>query len=323
MSARWAWAVACPVLWLAGCGGTGEERFAEFSFDGQCGQLHLWRAATVTPVVRGAEDLRCELIEGRLPSGMSLDPQTCIISGTPLQLEVQWFWVRATASNVNGHADRSCTLQVLGPAIAYGAALASDTPHLPGDQFWELPSYAGHPESPWTLGAGESLLYEVAPGYSLPPGLTLDPSTGAIAGTLGWDQPWEDEWWTFVVRVTATGPLATIQDSSWATVFVRLPYSVYDLPGSSVGSIGTPLTIAPTLTPAALDASSWEYFLDAWHFSVEARLPAGLSLDPTSGTISGTPSEPDNVLTGITFAVTRNGVTFELHDSVQIYVPAN
>lgn len=330
MGSRWTWALAWAMGVVAGCSGGGSDDgggTAEFSYDGRCGayaHLQLWRPHTVTPIVTGAEGLHCELIEGQLPSGMHLDPNTCAISGTPLAIESRFFWVRATASNVSGYADRSCTLDVYGPHLTYGEGVGLYEHHMPGDVISETPRTAGDPGYPWAPGAGESLLYEVSPGTTVPPGLALDPSTGTISGTLGWTESWpEDDWWPFTVRVTATGPLGTVQDSMGVGVFVRLPTISYGY-SSHVGSIGTPMTISPPTgySPAADGASSWEYAVDAWHWSVAGELPAGLAIDPLTGAISGTPTEAANVWPGVTLTVTRNGVSFPLHTSFQIYIPA-
>jgi len=116
----------------------------------------------------------------------------------------------------------------------------------------------------WTITAG-----------ALPAGLTMNPNTGEITGT-----PTVLGNFSFTVRVTdASGQTATKVES--ISVFngptittVPLTYSVY---------AGTPLTITDTVTPGAgviKPTAAWS----------ATGLPAGMTINTTTGVISGTPT---------------------------------
>jgi hypothetical protein len=103
------------------------------------------------------------------------------------------------------------------------------------------------------------------------PGLTLDPNTGAITGT-----PAQSGTFTFTVTVT---------DSTTPSTFVRTFTLV----------IAEPLTITTTALPNAVVGVPYSTTITstggtgAVHWSATG-LPANLSIDPNTGTISGTPT---------------------------------
>ncbi|WP_321913260.1 MULTISPECIES: kelch repeat-containing protein [unclassified Paraburkholderia] len=201
-----------------------------------------------------------------LPAGLSLDPQTCAISGTPNGVSPDTIYT-INASNAAGSESIKVEIEVkaevvppeslsyLNAAVIYttNAAIIPNTPIATG---------------------GEITLYSISP--ALPAGLQFDPQTGVISGT----------------------PLAVS------------PPAVYTVTGSnSADFVETQLTIevhAVTQPPASL--SYWDlapiYVVghpisydepqstgdEITSFSVSPALPAGLSLNPQTGAISGTPT---------------------------------
>jgi 6-phosphogluconolactonase (cycloisomerase 2 family) len=108
-----------------------------------------------------------------LPAGLSLDPATGIISGTPTAAAVTDTYT-ITATNAAGDTTADVDLEVtttaptgltyddLNPSYAQGVAITANTP---------------------TLDAGTTAnAYSVSAG-TLPTGLSLDPTTGVISGT--------------------------------------------------------------------------------------------------------------------------------------------
>ena len=142
-----------------------------------------------------------------------------------------------------------------------------------------------------SLDTGTALTYSVAPGYSLPAGLSIGSSSGIISGTPTVSTPV-----TFYLRVTDTGGnyvdrSFTLSDSApiWITTGSITPFSkgtAYSYQLSATDDSGT----APTYT------------------LVSGTLPAGLTVS-SSGLISGTPTSSTTV-TGLVFGATdANGTT--------------
>jgi large repetitive protein len=102
-----------------------------------------------------------------LPVGLTLDPTSGVISGTPVAASSGTYTV--TASNALGAATAALTLAIYEPptALAYTSPVTATV----GAAFTPLvPSFGGHADS-----------FTVFP--PLPPGLTLDPVTGIVSGT--------------------------------------------------------------------------------------------------------------------------------------------
>lgn len=143
------------------------------------------------------------------------------------------------------------------------------------------PSVAGLPEitSPLTATAtaGEPFTYTITANGSpssysvstLPAGLTIDSSTGVISGT-----PTTSE--TANLTISATNGVGTGSAVLVLTINVN-PNAPVVSDGSTTATVGTPFSyqISATNSPASYSSGT---------------LPAGLSLDTTTGLISGTPT---------------------------------
>ena len=109
----------------------------------------------------------------------------------------------------------------------------------------------------------------------LPPGLSIDPSTGVISGTntAATGSP-------FTVHVTVTDTTG----ASGSTTFTWTIHTVVSVtnPGARSGTVGTPfsLTMSATDSDPAITTFAW----------TKTGLPPGLSLNPDTGVISGTPT---------------------------------
>src|SRR5579871_1330359 len=108
---------------------------------------------------------------GSLPPGLSLDPSTGVISGTPTENDTFDFTI--TATDVNGcTGDASFTINVTSCTVISLSPLT-----LPdgtaGVAYTQMISAFGG-TSPYTFALSEG---------ALPPGLSLDSSTGVISGT--------------------------------------------------------------------------------------------------------------------------------------------
>jgi uncharacterized repeat protein (TIGR03803 family) len=127
-----------------------------------------------------------------------------------------------------------------------------------------LGATGGIPPYTWSVAAG-----------SLPPGLTLLPSTGAISGT-----PTTSGTDSFMVQVADS---ATTPSKATATLSIKI--------------VPQPPAVTTATLPNGLVNSAYSTTLEAtngvppytWSLS-SGNLPAGLSLAPSTGVISGTPT---------------------------------
>ncbi len=131
--------------------------------------------------------------------------------------------------------------------------------------------------------------YTISP--ALPAGLSLNASNGVISGTPTATQSATDH------TVTATG---ATNGMATATVSITIAAAPAITPATQMvtGRVGTAITSTTAYTPSG--------FTGAVSFAISPTLPAGLSLDSTTGVISGTPTAPQ---TTADFTITATGAT--------------
>jgi len=192
---------------------------------------------------------------GALPAGLTLNPATGAITGTPL----------STAT---------FTIQVMD---AKGVVSASSCPFTITVPVLTCPSVSSFPagttvnSATLTVSGGTApYTYSVASG-TLPAGLTLNSSTGAITGT-------PTVTGTFTIQVT---------DARGVTSASSCPFAVTSngplptCPSISSGEINTPFN-SPSITVIG--------GTPPYTFSIIGTLPPGLTLSPSDGSITGTPT---------------------------------
>ncbi|MGC4117277.1 MAG: putative Ig domain-containing protein [Myxococcales bacterium] len=197
-----------------------------------------------------------------LPEGLSLHPVTGVLSGTPTAVTAQASYT-VTASNSGGStaADLVLTIEEAAPAdLTYATNPAS-----------YVVGAAIAPNAPASSG-GAVASYSVSP--DLPAGLTLDPSSGVVSGTPSAASA--------EAAYTVTG--ANDVGSTTAT----LTLTVTDHAPTGLAYAATPVRYDRTVavTPNAPTSAGGV----PTSYSVDPPLPAGLSLDPATGVISGTPT---------------------------------
>ena len=212
----------------------------------------------------GAPPYTFSIISGSLPAGLTLNPATGAITGTPTTYGSFSFTAKVVDSTGTsaGTTTANCTIVISPPVITLACPAATGTVGVA----YSSNLVASGGVSPYT--------YSITAG-SLPTGLTLNPTTGAITGTP-----------------TAAGPFT-------------FTAQVVDSTGTSAGTTSTSCTIViapapPTLTcPAATGTVGVAYTsalvasggVAPYTFSITAgSLPTGLSLNPTTGAITGTPT---------------------------------
>ena len=193
-----------------------------------------------------------------LPPGLSISSSTGSITGTPTRAGT--YRVTVTATDSSSPAKTGITY------YSWSVALALSNP---GSQT----SAVGTPISPvnHTASGGTAPYSWSASG--LPAGLSINSSTGSISGT-------PTAAGTYSVTVTATdgsSPAATGRVSySWTV----MPGLAVSNPGNQTSAFGTPISPVNHTASGGTAPYSWS----------ASGLPAGLSIDPSTGSISGAPT---------------------------------
>jgi len=222
----------------------------------------------------GMAPLTWSISAGTLPLGLGLNPTSGVISGIPLApAGTSNFTVRVQdAAAQSDTQDLSITINLLNP------------PHitpttLPGGTV----SVAYGPATLQSTGGNGTLTWSISVG-SLPPGLTLGPpltgSSVTISGT-----PTSQGTFNFTVRVTDSLNQSDTQALSIVITVAPPPtpptITTTTLPAGTVGVLYTqPLAVTGGTAPM-----TWSIVVPG-----TGTLPPGLTINPTTGVISGTPT---------------------------------
>lgn len=202
-----------------------------------------------------------KLVDGTLPAGLTLDPVSGIISGTPVTPGAASLLVSAT-DKAGSVATGIFQLQVIDPKTP-----SIFTPPLPD-------AMVGTPYQTGLSAAGGQSPYawSVSTG-SLPPGLSLDPASGAITGT-----PSQTGLYPFTVKATDAAKASGTADITILVNSDSLTISPASLPN---GAINMPYSFG-----LSVNGGTGPY---TWSLSAGGLL-SGFSIDTASGQISGTPN---------------------------------
>jgi hypothetical protein len=218
-----------------------------------------------------------------LPAGLTLATNSGAITGTPtVAIMATNFTVTVTDAN-NSTANANFSLTVNGPVTAMQA--------VPSTVLTQ--NHAATAFTPVTGGGGTgSLSFSVAP--SLPAGLALNATTGAISGTPSAALAAS----VFVITVTDTNGATATQTFSLA---VNGPVVATQAVATKSLTQNQPAT---SFTPVTGSGGT-----GSLSFSVAPALPSGLSLNAATGAVSGAPTV---VLATTSFTMTvtdTNGAT--------------
>jgi uncharacterized repeat protein (TIGR01451 family) len=195
-----------------------------------------------------------------LPAGLAISPSTGAITGTVGAGDSGFgpYQVTVTASDGTAWDSQTCTWNISSPITLTNPGTQSSTEG--GSVSLSLSaSYSG----------SGSLSYSAV---GLPPGLTLNPSTGAITGTIALDAAASGPY--AVTVQAAVGAYTAVQSFTWnvsSPISITTPADQTNSEGASVSlSISASDSSSGTLTYAAVG------------------LPTGLSINATTGAITGT-----------------------------------
>ncbi|MFI7056684.1 putative Ig domain-containing protein [Streptosporangium canum] len=193
---------------------------------------------------------------GSLPPGLTLNASTGVLSGTPTAAGGYSFTARATdAGNVS--TTREATL-VIAPKPAF------TFPAPPGGEVGVVYSV------PLTVSGGTApYTWSVSAG-SLPPGLTLNASTGVLSGT-----PTAAGGYSFTVKVLD----AQSQSDTTTVSLTVVPQPAFTFPAPPAAQVGVAYSV-----PLTVSGGTAPY---TWSVSA-GSLPPGLILNASTGVLSGT-----------------------------------
>ena len=199
------------------------------------------------------------LVQGNLPSGLTLHPQTGVISGLPSAIGTVSFIIKAQAGN-GCSGTQAFTLQINCPVVSLNPA------SLPNGS-----TAAAYNQTLSATPAGGNYSFSVA--GQLPPGLNLNSATGSLAG-----RPTANGTFNFTVTATGFGGCAgskvysiTVGNGGCPTI------TLADLPNGSPGQLySNSVTAGPS--------GQYNYAVTA------GSLPPGLTLYGSFGLIYGYPT---------------------------------
>jgi hypothetical protein len=199
-----------------------------------------------------------------LPSGLTLDSSSGVISGSAAGPQAQTRYT-LTAHNQYGSTSFTWMLSVDASAptdLSYSSPITA----LVGVPLTAAPSVTGSVTG-----------YAISP--ALPTGLSIDPTSGVISGTPTTVSP------QATYTVTASNSTGKVTFGLMLTVTTSVAEGSQPPTGLSYSSpltavVSVPLTVAPSVSGSVTN------------YAVSPALPAGLTLDPMAGVISGAPAAP-------------------------------
>ena len=206
------------------------------------------------------------LASGTLPAGLTLAPNG-VISGTPTQGGLFGFTVQA---NATGASDtHQLTLFILAPLAIQ--TLTDKTPPTAGLTAKRL---VDQPLATGVKAVGGRGPYTFSSEGEMPPGITLDPATGSIAGagtTAG----------GYPVTVTITDATGAKASVAWNITILPLLSFARNVKAPAAGHVGSRYHWTFKTTGASKTRT----------FALRGKRPPGLTLDKATGTLAGTPTK--------------------------------
>jgi hypothetical protein len=194
------------------------------------------------------------IANGRLPTGLSLNETTGVISGIPTATGT--FNLTASATNSVGNNSRALSIII---TVVPTITTTSLNGGIAGRNYRQTLRATGTKPITWSISRG-----------TLPTGLSLNEATGVISGTL-------TAMGTFNFTVMATNSAGNTTSDFSVVVTAPPTFVTPSLPGGTVGRSYSQALNATGTTPIA------------WRIA-SGKLPTGLSLNETTGVISGTPT---------------------------------
>ena len=226
---------------------------------------------------------------GSLPTGLSLNPSTGAITGTPTAAGTFAFTAQVVDSrgNLAGTATSSCNITIAPPPLtATCAAATTGQVNVPYSS--SIVPSGGTPPYTFALASG-----------SLPAGLFLNASTGAITGTPTTAGPSS---FTVLVTDSTSGTALTFTTPNCGITIAPPPLTATCV-AATTGQVNVPYS--SNIVPSG-GTPPYTFAL------ASGSLPAGLSLNASTGAITGTPTTagPSSFTVLVTDSTSGTALTF-------------
>ena len=224
----------------------------------------------------GAGPFTYSVGSGTLPPGLSLNPSTGAIAGTPT---IPGGWMLTfIATNGTGTSIESLQIPINISSSTDGACYATGAIG-PGAEvgYWVM-------ATPFSPNSGTVTSYDIS-GAPLPNGVSWEPTVGLPLGaptTAGNSGP-------MFVTPQDSGGGQCASSAALGPFFIEtvdgLSFDTFDLPQASVGSAYTTTLQASAGKPGSSGSGYW------FALQMDQKMPPGLSLDHTTGAITGVPKK--------------------------------
>ena len=235
----------------------------------------------------GTAPLNFAITSGTLPTGLSLDTSTGVISGTiPVPEGNNNFGFSISVTDATGRSANKSYSGTVDPKDTVLELVSNLFSPITAGISYSYPLSAAGGVLPYTFSIS---------GGALPAGLSLDPTTGVISGT----PPLTSGEEAFSVSIAVTDHISQTQSAAFVGNVQSIPVSAVQIvstivPGIMVGTVSTGVSVFGGLTPLTFAI-------------VGGALPTGLALDTSTGAITGTlPLSAGNANYGFSISVTES-----------------
>lgn len=230
-------------------------------------------------------------ISPALPTGLSLNTSTGVVSGTPVNgLATASYVVTATSGAQTATTNLSITISA-NPALspATQSVIARSGVGIAPTTALTASGYTG------------TVTYSISP--ALPTGFALNTSTGVVTGSSSTARA--------ATEYTITGTDGTNSSSVKVTLTVGAAISLTPTTQTINGKVGSVITATTALTA--------NNFAAGVTYSISPALPSGLTINSSTGVITGTPSA---VQASTVYVITASQGTDSAHADITIIVTA-